>query len=1278
MVTAQGGIRVRFLPLLLVVDLVHGTTVSVGSNAQLEELVASDAETLAADELGDEELSGDEDTDADASSFNLAELGNMEVRRGAGELSADHDTRIGSEMEDMVGATTWSFVNLGAEKSLEIMRQGSELSTLSAGTAGPGARRSYRTATAVVGSQHGKVTEWSSLALAGRSFMGFFRNASSESPGRLKIFALEPAQVTISTMKTSEEKGEVLGREEIQTFSSEENDVLQLTSTGDVVVQSMEESWDFLQLAPVDEAVYGYCHEVCAIMAFDRQATGLVEECADGSTKSYNQQDMMEETYWSVTSGKACRWHSSDGSLIAGTSRGDAEHRASISFLPVAYFQDTTPFPMTLTSVKIIGSQSTSCQVDGGKSFTLQGSGSVYSAELPEVAAKSHVVCDQGVMVFGLDPGLKDTVQLVTAPAGRKAAYTKFGSGVCDGNEKFNKFTLEEEYPTLSEEKNLDWKLITTREAPGICNAESVDECFHLCSVVSECKFFATHFAVNCQACLLFKSCPSRAGVSSLVEDTVGGDSQTADLQMYDIFQLEQSESEVNAEKNLVKNPSFNDGKSGWTEFCPPMSYNGKNLTFGCQNEGVSTSISKELGGDTTAYHIKGNCWQGSRGGVYQDIKTELGYTYTVTFKVIDGWFDKKNSKEEKSWVEVQSPVSHPVMDEEIRTGNSLKTPTSGQWETKGPFKFVAASETSRLFFYTGGTACTNIDEVVVRKTKDAKLAVFSFATLIQEKNFIVTKGSFVSSDNSSAGSSIKVLKENTVVMKPSEASGDGSDESAGENDMDINTRDLTTGGCSRVSGFVRYVPTPLYQYDEGEVNNGSLMSTVSFEIQEPVGQRLGKAMEIGVTGAVLNAALDPSPESMRIRVKMEETVDPEEEDEETKMIAALRSASVVELQMNFFCQGGGDTRKAWRLNTYEYAGNEGLCISLAARDSIGMGCHEVTCRQNPTSDASLQPCNEEDWAQNFYADGKLLRSASPADRCLAVDYKSKSSSGCKPITLKLCDSSDPGQRWSVQGGRRPQELAQLRMEDGFVASVPKAAKELASFDMKVQACKEQDVANVKSWNQIPSPMMADLVRLHELGSNFTQTASMGSGELLVAKVWAEAICPWYFNPPIHTDSHLIKCYNDELCDPAEDGEDCCAAKGGTFMCSSSAPYMCKAKKNGEDPSDYFCVQENVDCEIYGGRRPCEGPPGLPGSSGEAGDQGEVGEEGPQGLTGLVTDAVLPPSGAKHMLSHPASNAEVLGALVVNLGMAFLVFRNLKAKVKDRLEGKAGSVAPRS
>ena len=80
------------------------------------------------------------------------------------------------------------------------------------------------------------------------------------------------------------------------------------------------------------------------------------------------------------------------------------------------------------------------------------------------------------------------------------------------------------------------------------------------------------------------------------------------------------------------RNPSFNDGKNGWTEECPfpaedlsvdamsffgidqkrknlyvselffcvfeahvsrPMMYNGKNLTYSCKNEGVSNGVSK-------------------------------------------------------------------------------------------------------------------------------------------------------------------------------------------------------------------------------------------------------------------------------------------------------------------------------------------------------------------------------------------------------------------------------------------------------------------------------------------------------------------------------------------------------------------------------------------------------------------------------------------------------------------------------------------------------------
>ncbi|CAJ1448903.1 unnamed protein product, partial [Effrenium voratum] len=210
------------------------------------------------------------------------------------------------------------------------------------------------------------------------------------------------------------------------------------------------------------------------------------------------------------------------------------------------------------------------------------------------------------------------------------------------------------EYPFLTEEKMLDWKLITTREKAGICNADSIEECFHVCSVVNDCKFFATHFAVNCRACLLFKNCQNRES-QSLVQDDLegGGDSVTqveSDFHMYDIFQMEQGDVDVDAEKNLVKNPSFTEGKNGWADLCPPMMYNGKNLTFGCKNSGIWDAVPKDVGGDTNAYHVKENCFQGSRGGFYQDVKTEMGYTYELTFKLIDGYFSKKKAKEEKAW----------------------------------------------------------------------------------------------------------------------------------------------------------------------------------------------------------------------------------------------------------------------------------------------------------------------------------------------------------------------------------------------------------------------------------------------------------------------------------------------------------------------------------------------------------------------------------------------------------------------------------------------------
>eukprot|EP00913_Durusdinium_trenchii_P001763 g1633.t1 len=198
--------------------------------------------------------------------------------------------------------------------------------------------------------------------------------------------------------------------------------------------------------------------------------------------------------------------------------------------------------------------------------------------------------------------------------------------------------------------------------------------------------------------------------------------------------------------------------------------------------------------------------------------------------------------------------------------------------------------------------------------------------------------------------------------------------------------------------------------------------------------------------------------------------------------------------------------------------------------------------------------------------------------------------------------------------------------------------------------------------------MVANLVMAHELSTNFTQRV-FGGGIRLVTSIWAEAICPWFFNPPIHTDSKLIKCYTTS----------CVTLRrmvSHTALAPNvrSFPYMCKAKKNGKDPSDYFCVKENADCEQYDGRRPCEDR-----AIKFVGEEGEPGEDGIEGPAGFVSDLAVPvPTGAHHLLSQPATNVEVLSALIVNGGMAFLVFRSLKAKIREKFEGKASAASARA
>ncbi|CAE7949425.1 unnamed protein product, partial [Symbiodinium sp. KB8] len=546
---------------------------------------------------------------SDISSLLLSGLAELEddvdlkIHKGSGDLGADSLVRINEEESRSSEVRFWSYVNLGAEtgRSEEAMRPSSiHLSTLGDITSAVGSTRSYKVAAAIVGLSDGKATEWSNLALAGTAFIGIFRNASEASPARWKIYSAQPAQASITTMRSQQAEGEIFTRGQIQTFTSLQNDVVQLTSSGDVVVQSMEGESDFVQLAPVDEAVYGVCNEYCAVMAFDREAQVLVEECVDGTQKTYDKSAMVEETYWLIsTMGKVCRWSTTGGAKIAGTSHSDTPgSKASMTLLPSAYFQDLTLFPVALTHVQIIGTQATTCEAAGQK-FALTGSGSVYSAELDEVAAKSSLFCKTPVMVFGM-AGVGDTVQLLNSPSTSTVAYTKYANGVCDTEDKFDKDALEEEHPVLPDGKVLEWKLITTKEKPGVCNVDSLDECFSLCSSVKDCKFFATHFAANCKACLLFKSCQS-SGSTSLVQDDGEGEAHGSsqggtEFERYDIFQVEQSDGkDLASDRNLIKNPMFTDGKTGWTELCPPMMYNGKNLSFECKNSGVWSSVPEDV-----------------------------------------------------------------------------------------------------------------------------------------------------------------------------------------------------------------------------------------------------------------------------------------------------------------------------------------------------------------------------------------------------------------------------------------------------------------------------------------------------------------------------------------------------------------------------------------------------------------------------------------------------------------------------------------------------------
>lgn len=157
---------------------------------------------------------------------------------------------------------------------------------------------------------------------------------------------------------------------------------------------------------------------------------------------------------------------------------------------------------------------------------------------------------------------------------------------------------------------------------------------------------------------------------------------------------------------------------------------------------------------------------------------------------------------------------------------------------------------------------------------------------------------------------------------------------------------------------------------------------------------------------------------------------------------------------------------------------------------------------------------------------------------------------------------------------------------------------------------------------------------------------------------YAETICPWFFDPPIHTNTEKwMECYYGR-CHPATDnfGFSCCARFGGVYQCTKSRPYQCRNRDcNGTN----CCVQLAEDCLKRGGRRPCQGPPGPPGvdgvpgtamgppgTPGRGGRRGRMGPEGPPGPQGDPGDS------SSKQPKDAATEADLLGICLLNVAIA--------------------------
>mmetsp|Transcript_51572 Transcript_51572/g.120275 ORF Transcript_51572/g.120275 Transcript_51572/m.120275 type:complete len:851 (-) Transcript_51572:153-2705(-) len=179
------------------------------------------------------------------------------------------------------------------------------------------------------------------------------------------------------------------------------------------------------------------------------------------------------------------------------------------------------------------------------------------------------------------------------------------------------------------------------------------------------------------------------------------------------------SAASVKRAPNMVVNPGF-DATSGWSRECPETGYHGHADVTGtaCSTRGLWSGAS-HVGSNTSGnvWSIKSltDCYQNTRGGVYQDMNTTEGVTYELQFSAIDAFTDRKASNVTSTLhVEVQSPPGNTLLDEAFTLSGSASEPIEGSWTVIGPYKFKPQAGGTRIYFYAGGSCCAMLDDVGV------------------------------------------------------------------------------------------------------------------------------------------------------------------------------------------------------------------------------------------------------------------------------------------------------------------------------------------------------------------------------------------------------------------------------------------------------------------------------------------------------------------------------------------------------------------------------------